>query len=124
MEDTISVAVPHVQFIDRRTNTVVLIPAILAASMEGHEFTLTLSRPEFARRDAKWITLAEAVTQHIDDVDNSSEDSARMRIRREGRNGKFQTNGKPGRELRIDPTSFAAWRLRQREINLANEDED
>jgi len=63
------------------------------------------------------LRLAEAARLLTSDVDDLSQRQAEDRIRYAIRTNKVLANG-AGRSLRIDPISFAAWRLEQRERNL------
>jgi hypothetical protein len=124
--DTVLVPLPHVQWIDRASGMIVLIPSILADTLGAvsEEITLTLKRPRTnGARPESWLTLSDAAERHVNDVDGLNTESARKRVRKAGLSGEFETNGKSGRELRIDPTSFGAWRLRQREADLRRRDE-
>lgn len=64
-----------------------------------------------------WLTQKQATVEHMNDVDGLKFDAAKMRIRRAAERGAFLSVGK-NRDHRIDPVSFRAWRLEQRERDL------
>lgn len=86
---------------------------------------LTIALPCHTRPTApesRWLTTSEAARAHIADVDGLTIEAARMAVKRAADAGDFESEGR-GRDRRIDPVSFGAWRLRRRELNLARCDE-
>ena len=99
------------------------LAAAQRAALRGHD-RITVPelflRPVVAPSDIG-LTLADAAREHLDDVppfdasDESNQlDAARKRIKRACDAGTIRCEMRDGR-LRIDPASFAAWRLRYRE---------
>jgi len=127
MNSDIHVALPMVVLVTTG-GIPVLIPAVsLPLLGDGDEITLVVRRPpqppsqredDDPSRWAAWLRIKEASRLHVDDVDGLNEAHAKTRVIRAADSGKFTTNGKHGRERRIDPISFAAWWLRERERNL------
>lgn len=66
-----------------------------------------------------WLTVTEAARLHLTDVDGISDGTAKGKVSRACDNADIATNGKRKRHRLIDPISFAAWRLAQREKDLA-----
>lgn len=91
------------------------IAAWQAAGLERVPIRLVV--PPQKTDSAPWLRLCEAAKLHLDDVDGISYDTARIAIRRATLNGQIKATGCSQR-LRIEPTSFAAWRLKRREENL------
>lgn len=81
--------------------------------------TLKPIRPTVTIQD---LRLAQAARLLMSDVDNLSQRQAEDRIRYAIRQKTVLASG-TSRSLRIDPNSFAAWRLEQRERNLNSLDE-
>lgn len=66
-----------------------------------------------------WITVTAAAELLLTDVSGINLDKAKARVSKAAGEGRFRTNGKSGRERRIDRDSFSTWRLQQREKDLA-----
>ena len=66
-----------------------------------------------------WITVTAAAKQLLDDVSGINLSKAKARVSKAAGEGRFRTNGKEGRERRIDQDSFSTWRLEQRAKDLA-----
>lgn len=66
-----------------------------------------------------WITVTAAAELLLDDVSGIDLNKAKARVSKAAGEGRFRTNGKDGRERRIDRDSFSTWRLAQREKDLA-----
>lgn len=79
--------------------------------------------PDHAVQEQEWLTVAEAAKQHLNDVDGLTYSVAKAKISRACNAGKIRSRG-VGPQRRIDPGSFAEWRLHERERNLASYDED
>lgn len=73
-------------------------------------------------RNGRWLTATQAARLHMNDVDGLTLDAARMAVRRGAEHNEFTSQG-AGRERRIDPVTFDAWRLRRRELDLARDNE-
>jgi hypothetical protein len=98
--------------------TLVMIPRAAFERMQ-HLEEIVLRVPLCKKRvhQEGWLTVSEAATQHLDDVDGMSLEAARVRVSRGATSKKFVSSG-DGKARRIDPTTFAAWRLNQREKSL------
>lgn len=68
-----------------------------------------------------WLTVSEAARLHLNDVDGITLAAAKVKISRACQQGKIISTGE-GFRRRIDPVSLDAWRLAERERNLADED--
>ena len=66
-----------------------------------------------------WITVTKAAEQLLDDVSGINLGKAKARVSKAAGEGRFRTNGKEGRDRRIDQDSFSTWRLEQRAKDLA-----
>lgn len=66
-----------------------------------------------------WITVTAAAKQLLDDVSGINLGKAKARVSKAAGEGRFRTNGKEGRDRRIDQDSFSTWRLEQRDKDLA-----
>lgn len=71
-----------------------------------------------------WLTVQQAAAQHVSDVDGLDMEKAKARVSAAASRGKFKTNGKKGPSRRIEPTSYAQWRLAERERNLQSYGDD
>jgi len=96
----------------------VCVEALLRKGMA----TLTLVIPiaESGER-GDWLTLADAAAQHVGDIDGLTLLQAKDRIRWACKSGRIVCEGH-GRDRRIEPGSFAAWRLAERERDLDKAD--
>ncbi|MEZ6233391.1 MAG: hypothetical protein R3B68_04305 [Phycisphaerales bacterium] len=65
-----------------------------------------------------WITPTEAARLLMKDVSGLKDGAAKVRVTRAADAELFRTNGKSGRDRRIDRDSFSSWRLEQREKDL------
>lgn len=72
-----------------------------------------------------WQTVSEAAKLLLADISGLDLAKARARVSIASRRGQFLSNGQAKYEHRVEPTSYAAWRLAQRErdLNAAWEDE-
>ena len=70
-----------------------------------------------------WLTVTEAAKAHLSDVDGISLPVAQAKISRACRQGKLVSTGE-GTLRRIEPASFSAWRLSERERNLERVDDE
>ncbi len=66
-----------------------------------------------------WITVTAAAKLLLADVSGIDLNKAKARVSKAAGEGRFRTNGKDGRDRRIDRDSFSTWRLAQREKDLA-----
>ena len=85
----------------------------LVATADG---MLTIHIP-VGKDTVEWLTVTEAAKAHLDDVDGLTLPIAKARISRACDSGQIVHVGR-GTKRRIEPTSFAAWRLKEREKNL------
>lgn len=69
---------------------------------------------------AEWLTVTAAAAELLDDVDGISLHAARVRVVRACERGELRCAG-TGRARRIEPVSFRAWRLHQRNLNLGTD---
>lgn len=69
-----------------------------------------------------WITVTAAAKLLLSDVSGINLGKAKARVSKAAGEDLFRTNGKTGRERRIDRDSFSTWRLQQREKDLATYD--
>lgn len=88
----------------------VMVDAMLAAG--GGKITV-----EIKGDTTGWITVTEAAERHLSDRDGMSLETAKVRVTRAAGRKAFLAKG-DGRERRIDPVSFDAWRLAEREAAL------
>lgn len=102
-----------------------LLPAaeVAAIRAKGLAFvelgTINLSDTE----SPEWITCGEAARLHLNDCDGLELEAARRRIDRAIAAGKIRARGE-GLKKRIDPVTLNAWRLEQRERELARDERD
>lgn len=88
--------------------------AILAAG--GDEFTLRIGE-----RRQRWLTMSEAIDQHLDAVGDIGRNAARARILRAIDAGAIDVQG-TGRARRIAADPFGRWLNEERERQLDRED--
>ena len=103
----------------------VLLPAATVqhfrmSGMTSINVTIDLSSAKPAR---PWLTVTEAAHLHLDDVDGMTLKRAKVRISRACDAAKIVCRDK-GTDRRIEPDSFSAWRLAERESNLDDKDFD
>lgn len=72
---------------------------------------------EIAADTSGWLTPKEAAMEHMKDRDGITQNAATISIGRAAKRGEFKSSGE-GQNRKIDPVSFRAWRLEQRERNL------
>lgn len=72
--------------------------------------------------ETAWLTVTEAATLVMEDFPHLGLDSARVRVSRAASVGQVTTNGQTGRERRVGRQSLDAWRLAERDRNLAREE--
>jgi len=103
----------------------VLIPAVVFEHCRAVGMaTLHLDVPiDVSGSRPGWLTVTEAARQHLEDIDGITLGQATAKISRACDARKILAVGH-GRERRIDPVSFGAWRLAQRERELDRADED
>ncbi len=70
-----------------------------------------------------WLTVTQAARQHLEDVPGMTLAQATAKISRACDTQKILASGN-GRDRRIEPTSFDAWRLAQRERELDRADNE
>jgi excisionase family DNA binding protein len=66
-----------------------------------------------------WLTVTEAAELLLEDVSGLDLQRAKARVSKAANEQRFRTNGRRGRDRRIDRDSFSTWRLEQREKDLA-----
>ena len=96
----------------------ILLPAATVWAMRARglsSITLTVSLDGAPPRP--WLTVSEAARLHCDDVDGMTIPRAKVRISRACSRGEVVATGE-GVARRIEPTSFDAWRLKEREKDL------
>lgn len=83
------------------------------------------SVPHPAAGTPQWITVTAAAKLLMGDLPvlSGQLSKAKARVSKAAGEGKFRTNGQKGTARRIDAGTFAAWRLAQRDADLAKEDE-
>ena len=125
-QDASSVTTAPVNFVELLTEngTLVLIPRVVYDRLKDQdEIVLKVPLSRHYTEKEGWLTVGEAATKHMQDVDGLSLETARVRISRAATKGRFKAEG-VGKERRIDPISFDAWRLEQRERSLDSLDDD
>lgn len=65
-----------------------------------------------------WIMVTAAAKQLLDDVSGINLGKAKARVSKAAGEGRFRTNGREGRDRRIDQDSFSTWRLEQQKKDL------
>lgn len=70
-----------------------------------------------------WLTVTQAARQHLEDIPGMTLAQATAKISRACDTHKILASGN-GRDRRIEPTSFDAWRLAQRERELDRADNE
>jgi len=70
----------------------------------------------------KWLTVTQAAELLVHDLPGLTIKKARSRISTAASRGEFKTTGSR-RSQRVEPVSFAAWRLKQRDKDLDAEDD-
>jgi len=107
----------YCQLSDDQGRLVLLPKAVVTALRRAGmaSVNLTVSLNDEAPR--KWLTLSEATRAHLDDVDGITPNSAKVKIYRACKKGEFISEG-AGSDRRIEPNSFEAWRLKEREVDL------
>lgn len=77
--------------------------------------------PPFEVPVAEWLSVTGAAEKLMEDVDGLKLRIARARVSLAAGQKLFRTNGKTRNDRRIDPVTFKAWRLDQRDRNLNRE---
>ncbi len=72
--------------------------------------------------DSTWLTVTAAADLLRRDLPALNARQASARVSKAATSAKFVTNGKSGMARRIEPVSFDAWRLKQRDRDLDAED--
>ncbi|HNQ22957.1 MAG TPA: hypothetical protein PKK06_07680 [Phycisphaerae bacterium] len=98
----------------------VLVNQLLSRGQTSVQLTVELLASAGPRT---WLTTTEAAKLHLSDIDNLTLRAALVRVSRAATAGKFIVEGR-GHKRRIEPTSFDAWRLAERERNLNRIDDD
>jgi hypothetical protein len=105
---------------------VVLVPAVRVENLRARGvpfISVTIPIPGGAAAAppmpsaGDWLTVTQAAQQHLADVDDTTMTTAKSKISRACDQGALTCSGR-GQHRRIEPHSFAAWRLRQREQHL------
>ncbi len=71
-----------------------------------------------------WLPVTRAAELLMKDVLSLSLAAAKTRVSRAANKQNFRSNGRKGTARRIEPTSFDAWRLKQRNKSLDDEDDE
>lgn len=74
--------------------------------------------------EEQWLKVTECAQLLMKDLPGTSLEQARAKVSWAANAGKFVTNGKQRHARRIERTSFDAWRLEQRDRDLAAEDDE
>lgn len=85
---------------------------------KGLNLDLTKTFPASGLVEVKldaWITVTAAAKLLLADVSGIDLKKAKARVSKAAGEGRFRTNGRDGRDRRIDRDSFSTWRLDQRE---------
>ena len=103
----------------------ILLPAATVDHFRqaGHStvtLTIALDPGRPARPARPWLTLREAATLHVTDVDGMNLHRAEVKIGRACDSGAVKSE-RIGQKRRIEPDSLDAWRLAERERNLNEE---
>ncbi len=72
----------------------------------------------------EWLTVTQAAELLMGDLPALDLRHARARVSVAAARGEFATNERPRRERRIEKHSFSTWRLKQRDRDLDEEDEE
>ncbi len=106
---------------------IISLPA--AALVENNIIKLNLaglfgqrSTPHTEAKTSEWLTVSEAAALLMHDLPGLSHEKAKARVSANAGRRQFKTNGKSHQDRRIDADSFAAWRLKQRDNDLDNEE--
>lgn len=111
----------HIWSVGQRPMTAVLAEHARLGS-DGLALDLATVFPATGMVEVKpdaWITVTAAAKQLLDDVSGINLGKAKARVSKAAGEGRFRTNGKEGRDRRIDQDSFSTWRLEQRDKDLA-----
>ncbi len=73
-------------------------------------------------REEAWLTVKECALLLMKDLPYIDLNRAKARVSKAANKAKFTTNGRRGTARRIERVSFDAWRLEQRDRDLAKED--
>jgi len=78
------------------------------------------SSPPTREPDRVWLTVTEAASLLTTDVSGITLDQAKARVSKAATTGRVRSNGRRGRDRRIDADSLSTWRLelRERELDL------
>jgi len=112
----------YVELADTEGRLVLLPRATIDAMLAAGRTSLTMTISLTAEPPQPWLTVTEAAKQHLEDVDGITLAVAQAKVSRACREGKIVSTSE-GTLRRIDPVSFAAWRLGERERNLRKCDE-
>lgn len=92
------------------------VNALRAAGLTSLNTTIALT----ADPPERWLTVTEAAVAHMSDIDGLTLAVAKANVSRACREEKLVSRGE-GTLRRIEPKSLAAWRLAERERNLARD---
>jgi len=73
-------------------------------------------------KPAEWLRVTDAGRKLLQDVSGITLPQAKARVTKAANEGMIRTNGKTDHARRIDPISYDAWRLEQRNRELAKYD--
>lgn len=112
----------YVELADSEGRLVLLPRAMVDAMLTAGRTSISMTISLTSEPPQPWLTVTAAAKLHLDDVDGITLAVAQAKVSRACREGTIVSTGE-GTLRRIDPTSFAAWRLRERERNLSQADE-
>jgi hypothetical protein len=100
-----------------------LVPTALVSTWQAQGLdTVTVTiRLNAAKPARPWLTVSEAARLHIDDVDGMNLHRAIVKISRACNAGRIASEGAAFKR-RLEPNSLDAWRLAEREKDLARAD--
>lgn len=108
----------YVELTDREGRLVLLPLATVRSLRSVGQTSITMTIDLTSEPSQPWLTVTEAARLHLEDVDGMTLERAKVKICRACEQGIVLSNGK-GIQRRIEPNSLAAWRLKERERNLA-----
>ncbi len=95
-----------------------MVNHFLATGISSLNLTVSLQPDKAAQ---PWLSITEAARCCLDDIDGMTLEKAKARISRACGDGRIQFKGS-GTNRRVEPDSFAAWRLAARESDLKKVD--
>lgn len=111
-------AVTHFVELADAEGRLILLPAATVRALRAigqSSITVTVSLTSDPAQP--WLTVTEAARLHMTDVDGMTLEVAKAKVSRACRTDRFACEGE-GSRRRIEPRTFDAWRLSERERNL------